>query len=214
MPVSKRTSRAVVGFAVLGIAVASFAIILGVPPTVGEPALEFPIREVNGVKYLRSYGIANWSGPGTHHNGIDLAINQSVTIIAPVKGTIISITSKQNPNNPLHNILYSIDILVNWGWRVSLVLEPMFNGNDTANNALQQSAIKATFLQRVEVGQEVASLLYAGTGVYSHLHYMLSGSLGGDGGDACPYTYSSATARASFDVIAARSTDLPCVPIV
>ncbi len=211
MPLSKRMRRVLIACAVIGVGLTAFALVLGVPPAFGDPVLEYPIQEVNGVKYLRSYGIANWSGPGTHHNGIDLAINQSVTILAPIQGTVLGVTSNQNPNNPINNILYSIDILVNWGWRVSLVLEPMFNGNDSTNNSLQQAAIKVTALQRVQVGQEVATLLYAGEGVYSHLHYMVSTTFGGD---ACVYNYSSATAKIAFDIIAARSSDPPCVLVI
>ncbi len=210
MPLSRRMRRVLIACVIIGFGLTAFALVLGVPPTFGDPVLEFPIQEVNGVKYLRSYGIANWSGPGTHHNGIDLAINQSVMILAPIQGTVLGITSNQNPNNPIHNILYSIDILVNWGWRVSLVLEPMFNGNDSTNNSLQQAAIKVTALQRVQVGQEVASLLYAGVGVYSHLHYMVSSTFGGD---TCPYTYSSPSAQALFNTVATRSTDSPCVVV-
>lgn len=192
----------------IGIGVASTAIILGVPPSFNVPILEFPIQDVAKVSYLRAYGIPGWSGPGTHHDGIDLAINGSVAIISPVDGTVVAITSHQNPHSTIQNVLFEITILVNWGWSVSLVLEPMFNGNDTANNNLQQASITATILQRVHVGQQVATLLYAGSGAYSHLHYKLNSVAG----DTCPYACSSATARAAFDVIAARSTDDPCVP--
>ncbi len=210
MPLSKRMRRVLIALAIVGVGLTAFAVILGVPPTFGDPVLEFPIQEVNSVDYLRAYGIADWSGPGTHHNGVDLAINQSVTILSPVQGTVIAITSQQNPNNPIHNILYQIHIVINWAWSVSLVLEPMFNGADTTNNSLQQAAIKVTALQRLQVGQEVATLLYAGTGVYSHLHYMVTANFRGD---TCPYTYSSATAKTDFDIIAARSLDLPCVNV-
>ncbi len=200
--------RVLIACVIIGVGLTAFALVLGVPLSFGDPVLEFPIQEVNGVKYLRSYGIADWSGPGTHHNGVDLAINQSVMILAPIQGTVLGITSNQNPNNPIHNILYSIDIVVSWGWQVSLVLEPMFNGNDSTNNSLQQAEINVTILQRVQVGQKVATLLYAGEGVYSHLHYIVSSTFGGD---TCPYTYSSATAKIAFDIIAARSSDPPCV---
>jgi hypothetical protein len=171
-------------------------VIIGVSPIPYDPSLEFPIEESEKIDHIRPYGVPDWSGPGTHHNGIDLVINDTVKIISPVKGTIMGITEHKNPHSENSNILFSISILINWGWTVELCIEPNFDGDDTYNNTLQRNAIKVSILQRVNVGDPIADLLYANDG--SHLHYGLRGTFIGD---FCAYKYSSTYARTIFDTI-------------
>jgi len=172
------------------------ALILGVSPIPLQPLLEFPIQETDRIDHIRPYGVPNWSGPGTHHDGIDLVINDTVTIISPVQGTVISITEQKNSYSENSNVLFSVNILINWGWTVELCIEPNFDGDDTYNNTLQREAIMVSPLQRVNVGDPIADLLYANDG--SHLHYALRGTITGD---FCAYRYSSTQAKTIFDSI-------------
>ncbi|HME51918.1 MAG TPA: hypothetical protein VKM55_06855 [Candidatus Lokiarchaeia archaeon] len=192
----KKTRNGLLATAIIAAAAfATVVIILGVPIVSPTPVLEFPIKETNQVYGLRAYGIANWSGPGTHHNGIDLLINASVSVISPVKGTVESITENQNQFSTIHNILFEITILINWGWSAHLVLEPNYPGNDSTQNSLQHAAIHVSVLQRVDVGQDIAMLLHENSG--SHLHFMLDAP----SGDVCPYTYCSASAQSILNAI-------------
>jgi murein DD-endopeptidase MepM/ murein hydrolase activator NlpD len=202
---SKRVKIILIVFSVVILIGLSGILILGIPLNTNEPELEFPIKEQEYIEGLSSWGIDGWSGEGTHHNGIDLVINHSATIISPVKGVIIGIEETQNSHSTIQNILFSIVIMVNFKWTVKLVIEPNFPGSDTANNALQREAIKVSLRQKVEVGDQIALLLYSG--YYSHLHYMVS--QGGE--DVCPYLYSSAAAKAIFDHISMIDGDPPCV---
>jgi len=205
MSISRKKSLLILIPLIIGGGFLTFALILGVPPTFEEPSLEFPILEHDNIISISSYGIPNWSGPGTHHNGIDLVINTSVTIISPAKGTVVEITERKNEHSVIQNILFDIRIQINWGWSVKLVLEPNFFGNDTINNTLQRNLIKVSFLQRVDIGTEIATLLYSG--YYSHLHYMVEHF----STDVCPYTYSSNDAKSIFDSIASRVNKSICV---
>jgi murein DD-endopeptidase MepM/ murein hydrolase activator NlpD len=182
-----------------------YALILGVPPTFNPPSLEFPILEDNNIFSISAYGIENWSGPGTHHNGIDLVINTSVTIVSPVEGTVIAINERQNMQSEIQNILFEIKININGGWNVNLVLEPNFPGVDVDNNTLQRESIQVSLFQRLDVGTQIATLL--NSGYYSHLHYMLEGF----SGDVCPYTYSSDQAKSIFNALALRTNQSICM---
>jgi len=171
-------------------------LVLGVPPIISNPNLEFPIEELSKIDHLRPYGVSNWSGPGTHHDGIDLVINDTVNIISPVKGTIIGITEDKNTHSEISNVLFGVKILINWGWCVELCLEPNFDGDDSYNNTLQRNSIKVSILQRVNIGDHIAELLFANDG--SHLHYAIRKVMGGD---FCAYRYSSSLAKFIFDNI-------------
>ncbi|TFG02094.1 MAG: hypothetical protein EU542_05705 [Promethearchaeota archaeon] len=188
-----------------GIGILTFGLIIGVPPTFNPPSLEFPITEVENIYDMRGYGIENWSGPGTYHNGIDLVINTSVSLVSPVQGTVTVIEERRNEHSIIQNILFDVVIQINWGWKVKLVLEPNFPGDDTYNNTLQREAISVEVLQRVSIGTPIASLLYSG--YYSHLHYMLEGP----SGDACAYFYSSEQAQNTFYEIAMKTNQSICV---
>ena len=194
---------------IIGTSFLAIALILGVPATFTDPVLEFPIQETSYIDNLRPYGVPDWSGPGTHHNGIDLVINKSVTIVSPTSGTVLFISENKNPNSENYNILFSIDIQINWGWKLSLVLEPNYNGDNETMNTHQRESIKVALLQRINVGDEVATLLYDNSG--SHLHYMLSNTFGGD---VCAYTYSSHTAKAIFDQIDINQGTQICIPLL
>jgi len=205
MKISKKQKLFVFIPLIIGGGLLTYALILGVPPTFNQPSLEFPILEENNIFSISAYGIENWSGPGTYHNGIDLVINMSVTIVSPVKGTVIAINERQNEHSVIQNILFDIQIQINWGWNVKLVLEPNFPGDDVYNNTLQRESINVLLFQRLEVGTQIAILQYSG--YYSHLHYML----GSVSGDVCPFIYSSDQAKNIFNAIALRSNQSICV---
>jgi len=170
-------------------------IVMGVPPTFNAPTLEFPIVEEGNIRELRAYAIPDWNGPGTHHTGIDLVINESASIIAPFDGTIVLITEFKNTYGEDDNILFNIRIRINWGWYIDLSFEPNYPGDDNIKNAQQRQAIQVTWLQRVDKGDPIGTLLYDNNG--SHLHY----KLGTGFTDKCPYEYSSDVAKLIFDAI-------------
>lgn len=205
MKISKKQKLFIFIPLIIGGGLLTYMLILGVPPTFNQPLLEFPILEENNIFSISAYGIENWSGPGTYHNGIDLVINTSVTIVSPVKGTVIAITEHQNEHSVIQNILFDIQIQINWGWTVKLVLEPNFPGEDVYNNTLQRESISVSLFQRLEVGSQIATLLYSG--YYSHLHYML----GSFPGEVCPFTYSSDQAKSIFNAITLRTNQSICV---
>lgn len=205
MKLSKKQKILIIIPLIIGGGILIYALILGVPPTFNPPSLEFPILEHHNINSIRAYGIENWSGPGTHHNGIDLVVNTSVTIISPVKGTIIGIEERKNEHSIIQNILFDVKIQINWGWKVKLVLEPNFPGDDVYNNTLQTNSINVSLFQRIEVGTPIATLVYSG--YYSHLHYMLLSF----SEDVCPYNYSSNQAKSIFDAIALRTNQSICV---
>lgn len=184
----------------------SYALILGVPPTFEDPVLEFPIKEEEYIDDLRAHGIKDWGDPGEHHNGIDLCINKTVTIISPVKGTVTKITENKNPHSKNNNILFEITIKINWGWEVGLCLEPHYDGDDDEKNEKQREAITVTLFQRVDVGDKIAKLLYKDD--TSHLHYELHKIFKGD---VCAYKYSSDDAKDIFDDISEETDEPICV---
>jgi len=205
MKISKKQKLLLLIPLIIGGGVLVYALILGVPPTFSQPVLEFPILEEDNIFSVSAYGIEDWSGPGTYHNGIDLVINTSVIIVSPVKGTVVAITERQNEHSVIQNILFDIQIQINWGWNIKLVLEPNFHGDDVYNNTLQRESIRVSLFQRLEVGTQIATLQFSG--YYSHLHYMLESILG----DTCPYVYSSDQAKSIFNLIALRTNQSICV---
>lgn len=192
---------------IIAAALVTTVLVLGVPPTFDAPSLEFPIVETDRIDHLRPYGIPDWSGPGTHHNGIDLVINDSVTIVAPVNGRIMEISEHKNPHSVNNNVLFNILIKVNYGWDVKLVLEPNYDGDDEASNTLQRNAIAVSVMQDVKVGDTIAELIYANDG--SHLHFMLDNL----GTDKCAYAYSTSDSRSIFDNITINTGDQICIPV-
>jgi hypothetical protein len=172
-----------------------YTLVIGIAPGFDTPVLEFPISETNRIVRLSAYHTPDWGEPGVFHNGIDLVISDNVTIVAPVSGTVTSLSENINPY--AGNVLFDIGISVNWGWEVKLVLEPGFL--DATNNSLQSSMIDAEVGQRVEPGDELATLLLSDN--YPHLHYMLLGF----GSDWCAYNHSSASAKSTFETIASAS---------
>ncbi len=192
----KRTMRFLIAIPVILLVVlVSGSIILGIPISYDAPALEFPIYESDRVVRLSAYHTPDWGEPGVFHDGIDLVISGNVTIVSPVKGIVISRSESINPY--AGNVLFDISILVNWGWHVSLVLEPGFR--DSLNNSRQTSMITAYVGQRVEAGDSLGTLLYSEN--YPHLHYMLFML----GKDVCAYNYSTVHAKGIFDDIAQNS---------
>ncbi len=175
--------------------VVGYTMVLGISPSFDAPNLEFPISETDRIERLSAYYTPDWGEPGVFHNGIDLVISDDVTIISPVTGTITGLSEQINPY--AGNVLFEIMIAVNWASSVKLVLEPGFL--DETNNSLQSTMIEAVFGQRVEVGDELATLLFSDN--YPHLHYMLSYF----GSEVCAYNYSSSTAKSTFEAVALSS---------
>ena len=167
-----------------------------------SPALEFPISEENRIAGFSAYHTPDWGEPGMFHNGIDLVISDNVTIISPVRGTILSYSENINPY--AGNVLFDITIAINWGWSVHLVLEPGFR--DIMNNSLQSSLIDIRVGQQVSPGDELGSLLFSDQ--YPHLHYMLENL----GSDVCVYNYSKPSAQETFNDIATSTNSTILYP--
>ncbi len=175
----------------VGTGLATASILPDTPP----PQLEFPIAESDLVERLSAYHTPDWGEPGVYHNGIDLVISTDVTVIAPCSGKITAISETVNPY--AGNVLFSIGITVDFVWAVKLVLEPGFH--DDTNNSAQHDAIRVSIGESVTTGTELARLLHSEN--YPHLHYMLLYH----GMDVSAYDFSSPTAKAIFEDIAARS---------
>lgn len=172
-----------------------YSLVLGIPPGFDAPSLAFPIDEADRVERLSAYHTPDWGEPGVFHNGIDLVISDNVTILSPTSGVISRVSERINPY--AGNVLFEIGIAANWGWEVKLVLEPGFQ--DSVNNSLQSDMIDVVFGQRVQAGDELATLLHSEQ--YPHLHYMLLYM----GQDVCAYNFSSASAQSTFETIATDS---------
>ncbi len=173
-----------------------------VPPSFGDPLLEFPFEPSGNVYEFEPYGVLGWDGPNTYHSGIDIKNNATVNVVSPVKGVVVGIFEMSNQFSTDKNINYNIIIQYNWQWFVILTLEPHFPGTDTVNNTLQRNAIFATLFKRYNAGDVVAQLLYGNfTNHYSHLHFILTRQFQ----DACPYLYSSPAAQDIYEAIATRA---------
>ncbi len=129
-------------------------------------------------------------------------ISDDVTIVSPIRGTVVGLSENINPY--AGNVLFDIAISVNWGWEVKLVLEPGFQ--DSVNNSLQSNSIAAEVGQRVEPGDALATLLHSES--YPHLHYMLFSF----GSDVCAYNYSTPEAKSTFDSIALNTNSTILYP--
>jgi murein DD-endopeptidase MepM/ murein hydrolase activator NlpD len=189
---------------VMGI-ILGYSRVMGIALGFNAPSLEFPIAESDRIERLSAYHTPDWGEPGVFHNGIDLVISNNVTIVSPISGTIMAYSERINPY--AGNVLFDIAIAINWGWEVHLTMEPGFT--DDVNNSLQSSLIDVNPPQHVELGDELATLLFSGN--YPHLHYMLLYL----GSDVCAYNYSSSAAAGIFDDLAVdtNSTILyPCTP--
>lgn len=195
--------KAVLAFPIIAILIGvGYLFILGIPIGFATPTLEFPILETHRIERLSAYHTPNWGEPGVFHNGIDLVISDDVTVVSPVRGTVLWMSENINPY--AGNVLFDITIAVNLGWYISLVLEPGFM--DATNNSLQSNMIDAEVGQRVEPGDELGTLLFSGN--YPHLHYMLSSF----GSNVCAYNYSSFSARSTFESIALASNSTILYP--
>jgi murein DD-endopeptidase MepM/ murein hydrolase activator NlpD len=172
--------------------VLGYSFVMGISIGFDSPSLDFPISEEDKVAQLSAYHTPDWGEPGVFHNGIDLVISDNVTIVSPVRGTIVSYSENINPY--AGNVLFEIAIAINWGWDVHLVLEPGFR--DATNNSLQSTLIDAIVGQQVSIGDELATLLFSDN--YPHLHYMLLNL----GADVCAYNYSTSQAQGTFNDIA------------
>jgi hypothetical protein len=90
------------------------------------PPLEFPFAEPADIDYLAAFGIADWSGPGQPHNGIDLRIARQTSIVSPIHDTVSAVS--WNTTGPLSNppnlVTVHVTIDVNREWEVMLVFEP------------------------------------------------------------------------------------------
>ncbi|TFG27195.1 hypothetical protein EU528_13275 [Candidatus Thorarchaeota archaeon] len=197
----KRISLIVVPILAIGMVV-GYSYWMGIPMNVTDPSLEFPITEPDKIERLSAYHTPDWGEPGVFHNGIDLVISENVTIVSPVHGAIISYSESINSYGG--NVLFEIDIAINWAWTVNLVLEPGFT--DTTNNSLQSSYIDVGIGQQVSPGDELGILLYSEN--YPHLHYMLVNF----GSDVCAYNYSTPTAQDIFNDIATDSNSTILYP--
>ncbi|TFG26658.1 hypothetical protein EU527_19490 [Candidatus Thorarchaeota archaeon] len=192
----KKSRKTVLAIPIIVIVlILGYASIMGIQIGINSPSLEFPIREEDRVTRLSAYYTPDWGEVGVYHNGIDLVISNNVTIISPVRGTIISYSEKINPY--AGNVLFKIAIAINLVWEVHLVLEPGFK--DGTNNSIQSSLIDAPIGKQLSVGDELGTLLVSDS--YPHLHYMLLYL----GSDVCAYNHSSVTAKSVFEDIALSS---------
>lgn len=161
--------------------------------------LAFPFLNPNDIVRMAAFGIPGWSG-SEPHNGIDLIIDEGMTsarIISPTVGTINRISMSENPfSHPAGQLLLHIDIYINSDWQVSLVIEPGTTSEATKN--AQRAAVLVSEGQSVLAGTPIVDLMVGEHG-YPHLHY---GVYNNDEA-VCAYTYSNASARVTFDNIAA-----------
>jgi hypothetical protein len=190
----KKTFLFLVPFLVIGL-VFGHSVVMGIAISADSPSMDFPIAETDKIERLSAYYTPDWGEIGVFHNGIDLVISDNVTIISPVQGVIVSYT--ENINSYGGNVLFEINIAINLFWSVHLVLEPGFR--DELNNSLQSSYIDVGIGQRVDPGDELATLLFSNQ--YPHLHYMLVNL----GSVVCAYNYSTAAAQSIFNDIATDS---------
>lgn len=171
--------------------------------------LALPLQTPEAIARLAAWGIPDWSGPGTHHNGIDLILQNGIAtteIVSPTAGTVQSITQSKNPfSDPVDQLIYQIDILINQEWTVSLVIEPgTVAGSQAALD--QQAAIWVGIGSELRVGSRVATLI-AGELGYAHLHYMVLQN----GQDVCAYTHSSEEAKQELELIAEKTDSKICI---
>ncbi|MGV9172147.1 MAG: hypothetical protein ACOC44_06865 [Promethearchaeia archaeon] len=130
-----------------------------------------------------------------------------MTILSPVKETVVGITENKNTHSNISNVLFVIKIKINWGWTVKLCLEPYYDGDDDEKNKKQRETIEVQLFQRVEVGETVAKILYENE--RSHLHYQLNSV----STDYCPYEYSSEEAKEIFDQYPVARNESICIPV-
>ncbi len=179
-------------------------------PAFDDPVLEFPIVQTENVYRFSPYGIMDYDGPNTYHSGIDIKTNATVDVRAPVGGTIIGMLETPNTNDPDSKFKFSIILQYNWKWFVIITLEPNIVGNDNVNNTRQRDSILVSLFQKVRTNEILAQLLYLnGTAEDSHIHYVVAQNFQ----DACPYDYSSASAKLIYDSVATQSGTNICLPI-
>ncbi|NHJ85003.1 MAG: M23 family metallopeptidase [Asgard group archaeon] len=190
---------------IIGIFIPIMPFILKWNPTYGEPALEFPFENPDDIIKLRGYNLIEYDGAyaGDPHSGIDLQIGiNGSKVISPCTGTVGIITSSVNKNKG--HIMISINIRINWKWSIMLVFEPY--SNSTEFHEYQMSLLKVKFGQKVQIGDEIGTLLIGGD--FPHIHYTVRSYFG----HVCPYDHSSNTAQIIFDEIAVRTNSTICYP--
>ncbi|MFW9924650.1 MAG: hypothetical protein ACFFDW_15315 [Candidatus Thorarchaeota archaeon] len=188
----------------LGIFIPILPFIMRWDPAYGTPTLEFMFENSEDIVRLRGYNLIEEGGSyKDHHTGIDLEISVNGTkVISPCTGTVGFITSTVNKNKG--HIMISINIVINLRWSIMLVFEPYSNSSEFHD--YQMSLLKVKFGQRVEIGDEIGTLLIGGD--FPHIHYTVNKGFN----DVCPYNYSSSVAQAMFQEIAIRSNSTICYP--
>jgi len=198
-----RKQIAVLALPIIAIGVLfGYSLAVGIPSGFDTPSLDFPIEETDRIERISAYHTPDWGETGVFHNGIDLVISDNVTIISPVRGTVVAYGEQINPY--AGNVLFDITIAINWGWEAHLTIEPGFR--DESNNTLQSTLINAHPPQQVSPGDELATLLFSEN--YPHLHFMLLNL----GADVCAYNYSTPAAAPVFDTIATESNSTILYP--
>ena len=172
-------------------------------PKFGPPSLEFPFLNPDDVIWLRGYNLVEeGDAPSEYHTGVDLKIENSSIILSPCTGTIGIISSTVHEIKG--HIMISINIRINLSWSVMIVFEPY--SNSTTVHEEQLSLINAKFGQRIEVGDELGTLLNGGE--FPHIHYTVRHFFK----PVCPFNYSSTMAQATFLEVATRTNSTICYP--
>lgn len=162
-----------------------------------------PFADFSHVAGIRAFGIPNWSDTEPH-NGIDLVVTRATAtvsrIIAPVSGTIISVSTGTNEySNPPGNVLVSVKVYVNDVWSVDMTLEPSAAGPEIEDQ--QFNAIRVVSGQEVSAGDDIGDLIVA-SDHEAHLHLTVRKNET----PVCAYAYGSADFKAAVDLVAANGT--------
>ena len=102
-----------------GIIVPLMPYMLGWNPAYGTPAIEFPFEDPNDIVSISAYYTPDWGEPGVFHNGIDLVINESSTIISPCYGIVSRIWYNINPYTGGVAMIH-VAITINFVWSVKV----------------------------------------------------------------------------------------------
>lgn len=190
---------------VIGTLFLAFPFIVGLDPAYGTPIFEFPIEQPLNITKISAFNTPDWGEPGVFHNGIDLVIegHNYTNIVSPCNGLCIRIEANKNPYSE-HGWIISVEIMVNYFWRVKLAIEPMFLVESDYQNQIDLIQIK--LFQKIQVGDFICPLLDGGP--YAHLHYMVMYM----DKAVCAYQYSSATAKSTFEAVALATSSVICYP--
>jgi hypothetical protein len=211
--VMRRSSK--IGIAVIVIIASASGITLAYFSYTGQiclipencPALEFPVASgALNITDFNGFNIANWSGPGQNHNGMDLVTtgHNWTGMVACAPGTVVSMTENPNPySHPAGATMFSIQIRVACGWIVDYNMEPV--AYIESQRALQRQGIYVKVGDQVQTGTLIARLLCTNM-TYNHVHLMLLH----DGNNLCAYAYSSTAAKTIYEQIAATFNKTIC----